>query len=704
MTHDPDALAGLLAQAESILISKRNVAALGGIATVALLTSALERAIGSARLHASTVLALAIGVAGGRIPARLVNQLLPDLDDIDLVTVIAGIVEGDRLGALLDVIAEGQLSWEREAVLLYLATQLLDGAEPPPRLITQLRSLSREPLSAQAAMVAGLAARALKNQELNTLTSRFASFAMLAEHRGLDAHFRARFFGPVLDSLPEDAGGRLVSGYTVVRTDPKVGRNDPCPCGSGRKYKKCCATREQDLPVAPSMAEQFQKLAAQGPRAQERIFEALRPGELAQLDPEKLTTLQLILGARKLANHHRWEPAARFHDVLSTRTDAPHGDPHGYRAELAEDALRAGLLELAEQQMQLARPSESTRARFDLQIALARNAPDALTRLESRARQGHDGDPILLADVAFALLDHFPALGILAARGSLNADHLLDSDTLLDSIGKARDQLGLSAIEPWDAIFDTWLEGEIPRWSARASGPAGENPSKRDEQLERLQADLSEATARVSRLNGELETRERQLDAISGEREKPVALVETGPGIDERKRVAELEAERQRLRSKIAELKGEVSAGATQRAELRRELARATDLQRRQQAAPAPSEQHPHHDDDDAEGDAVGERPRRILVPQFSAAASRALASVPARVAGDALQEAARLAGGDAAAWSGAKHMRRAHEILSVRIGRTYRLLFRIADDHLDVVDLIHRRELDQSIQRLAGR
>ncbi|MFA7705765.1 MAG: SEC-C metal-binding domain-containing protein [Candidatus Omnitrophota bacterium] len=22
---------------------------------------------------------------------------------------------------------------------------------------------------------------------------------------------------------------------------PKVGRNDPCPCGSGKKYKKCCA-------------------------------------------------------------------------------------------------------------------------------------------------------------------------------------------------------------------------------------------------------------------------------------------------------------------------------------------------------------------------------------------------------------------------------------------------------------------------------
>ena len=25
-----------------------------------------------------------------------------------------------------------------------------------------------------------------------------------------------------------------------VRENPKVGRNDPCPCGSGKKYKKCC--------------------------------------------------------------------------------------------------------------------------------------------------------------------------------------------------------------------------------------------------------------------------------------------------------------------------------------------------------------------------------------------------------------------------------------------------------------------------------
>lgn len=29
-------------------------------------------------------------------------------------------------------------------------------------------------------------------------------------------------------------------GETYVRNQPKIGRNDPCPCGSGKKYKNCC--------------------------------------------------------------------------------------------------------------------------------------------------------------------------------------------------------------------------------------------------------------------------------------------------------------------------------------------------------------------------------------------------------------------------------------------------------------------------------
>ena len=36
------------------------------------------------------------------------------------------------------------------------------------------------------------------------------------------------------------SGGEEAEVKTVVREEDKVGRNDPCPCGSGKKYKKCC--------------------------------------------------------------------------------------------------------------------------------------------------------------------------------------------------------------------------------------------------------------------------------------------------------------------------------------------------------------------------------------------------------------------------------------------------------------------------------
>ena len=56
---------------------------------------------------------------------------------------------------------------------------------------------------------------------------------------------RAGAWSAALPAITERYHERLrddgsVRGATVQRTLAKVGRNDPCPCGSGRKYKKCC--------------------------------------------------------------------------------------------------------------------------------------------------------------------------------------------------------------------------------------------------------------------------------------------------------------------------------------------------------------------------------------------------------------------------------------------------------------------------------
>lgn len=57
-------------------------------------------------------------------------------------------------------------------------------------------------------------------------------------------HEQARFVRENGEWLYDE--GRLAP-KTVVRSSPKVGRNEPCPCGSGKKYKHCCGRRQ---PVA----------------------------------------------------------------------------------------------------------------------------------------------------------------------------------------------------------------------------------------------------------------------------------------------------------------------------------------------------------------------------------------------------------------------------------------------------------------------
>jgi len=58
----------------------------------------------------------------------------------------------------------------------------------------------------------------------------------VAEKAGLTEHIKS------LNNLKKN-----VMKYTYINSDEqsdstgkKIGRNDPCPCGSGKKYKNCC--------------------------------------------------------------------------------------------------------------------------------------------------------------------------------------------------------------------------------------------------------------------------------------------------------------------------------------------------------------------------------------------------------------------------------------------------------------------------------
>jgi uncharacterized protein len=63
--------------------------------------------------------------------------------------------------------------------------------------------------------------------------------AMLADYRESLADAAHHLFCAWEDARAEPPTGQRDEPFR--REAPKVGRNDPCPCGSGKKYKKCCA-------------------------------------------------------------------------------------------------------------------------------------------------------------------------------------------------------------------------------------------------------------------------------------------------------------------------------------------------------------------------------------------------------------------------------------------------------------------------------
>jgi len=73
------------------------------------------------------------------------------------------------------------------------------------------------------------------------------------------------------DEFHLDEINESLKGYRVedtAKTKRKIGRNDPCPCGSGKKYKRCCGKAP-----SPISSPSTQKLVGQDFRAMRRLME-----------------------------------------------------------------------------------------------------------------------------------------------------------------------------------------------------------------------------------------------------------------------------------------------------------------------------------------------------------------------------------------------------------------------------------------------
>jgi len=158
------------------------------------------------------------------------------------------------------------------------------------------------------------------------------------------------------------------------------------------------------------------------------------------------------------------------------------------------------------------------------------------------------------------------------------------------------------------------------------------------------------------------------------------------------------------LRDKVATLKTSLKERHNERNTLRRELQKAhTDLETfRQAAAPAGTVETELPDREDElllPQDAPEVHPVRVI--EFPKGFHPTLGKFPRQIGRAAIIMIGRLAAGEPAAFVGALRLKAMPNVMRQRIGSDYRLLFRLHPDHLQVIDLVNRKDLDRRLKTL---
>ncbi len=643
---------------------------------------------------AALALVLACRAAGRCAPASAVARLIPHISNPLVLPLVVGACDGDRSTMLLDAVEASRMGAEVDAVAVFLAHHLAEG-DPPPRLASLVRAVGRNRLGVEASILIALLARRLGDPNVTAVVEPWISMADTPDAPRVEEWVLGLLNGPVLDNLPEGTRREIASGFTFKRPTPKVGRNEPCPCGSGKKYKKCCGSASDSTAIAKvSRVDRSDALRAASPAISPSQVRSLPVSDLPRLDPTSMPTLAVIALFQMASLRRQWKTAQTALDALAKRTDLPKGCViDEYRADLINEAMEAGAEDVVDTQVAALKDPTVMSDVDRFALALLRGEADLQT-LESIARvvlEEPDGSKLI--DLAFTVLDHRPALGILFARAALSPDRSLDSHMLLNVVEEARDRLGLPPSDPaWETWEQTIGEG-LRRKRAEPKNPAGDAP-RNDliERAERTREDLERASRKIGELERQLA---EQTEPKTGPATEPKTIIVEVPSLTTAS--PEVSAA---LRTKVRELKGLIAESNEERMRLRRELAElAGQLERERGASRSRKAEARQEPPEDAE--AGVEPPRDVLVPSFDKRAADAIAGLPRDVARDALALVASLAGGDEASWKRTKKLELAEPpMLSARVGLHYRLLFTAGDGRLCAREIIHRRELEKTLRR----
>lgn len=560
---------------------------------------------------------------------------------------------------------------------------------PQARLLARTKKLTSDQWAYILAMMAVIADEKLTDLVIELSGIQSSREEALQRGQKLAETLLGMYRKPPSEHVPQEPSRQISSGGPTRRAVAHVGRNDPCPCGSGKKYKKCCHDKDQDrLHFSTSVAgktyaELRQEMEAHVTAEQ---LEKMRPYELAHMDPCKLPRKLLPYFLLLLGAVSEFEALATAFERVELGDDLERSWNAGTfyagmkgRADIVRRLVRARYREDEP-------PPAPEELSMRVRLALAQDDPaEFLHTLEAVAKEAvTSADHTLLLDTGYAaLFSPNKALGVLIARGLLPLVRKRDTVALFDEILRTRDLLNISADDPYGDIIEKRFTEEVV------------DTGKDADELHKARTALENKAREVRQLKEAREDAQRRLRLL----EKNLAREEMAA--QARQQAPQESEELMGLRLKIQAMKADLQARNDERADLRRKLGETySELHAlRKQTAPPPATLDA---EDSLLGDEVSQtQPLRLL--EFPKKFHDTLSSLPRQVSRGALELLGRLASGEPSAFVGVVRLKALPDTLRARIGIDHRLLFRLLPDCVQVVDLINRRDLEKRIKSLGG-
>ena len=642
---------------------------------------------------------LAALLHGRRIPAQVLEVGAALLPDTMLILHTSLRLEGNVAEALAVAVKSGRMGREGDATALIAGWLDYERREisAPPEFFALTRKVCRNTMRMDGGFLRSFLC-ILAKLSGDPVVAKILS-ADIDNDRNLDlilTEVQKCATGPAWEhNIPISPfrESTLVGGATLKRAIPKAGRNDPCPCGSGRKFKQCCEGKV-------STAEQYEfggvtiSEAAAHPElvlTRERIRE-MRFYDLYALNPKRLIPPLAGEVAIRLAVFGEISRSIEMLQAASPDSLSLNAlDSIAFEFYLSRDsdALR-WLVDWAPGAIQLT---------FEMEILLA-NPGERMRLLQERARDAveaeRSGNPAasaIVCDLGHAALVADPALGLLIARGVLSVCGWVNQPVLIDDIEDARDLLGLDDNEPGYKIVD-------------ATDQASIDQERHAIDLEKIR---KETASRVNQRDTEIQRLKSQIDAMQenlAQREKTIG--KPNPALKDKSSVssppssAQDSSETRELRDQLRRLKDNLKVEHDERNRAMRDLCAAQDQLRRaaRETAGNPSQEKSNNHEpspEESSSTAIEWEPQALRIPEYSAAFREALRNHPRQASAAALAAAGRLAGGDPSIWKTVRALKLRPGTLRVRVAGDYRLLFEIGTgDTLHLTDFILRRDLDR--------